>query len=191
MAERLDLGGMIWSLAAFDVSSLAVDEVRDVVLDAQALANAAATFSAAVLEHFHRSGVWADDGSLSAAAWAASRTGAAIAATRAQVGIGRVQRTLPSVAAPARQGRLTADHLRAMARCQRQHPDLAARDEELLVGQALGLDADAFRAAARHWCSRAADVAAADPEPGPEPASEVHLSQTFDGWWALNGLLSP
>jgi hypothetical protein len=93
------------------------------------------------------------------------------------------------VAEPARAGRLSADHLGALASCERRHPELAARDEAVLVGQAVELDAEAFRAVGRHWCDLAADLD--EPSTSPEPTSEVHLSQTFDGWWELQGRLSP
>jgi hypothetical protein len=160
-------------------------------LEAQALANAALAFSAAALDHLDRAGGWADDGSLSAAGWATARTGTSRAAMRAQVRAGRVERMLPSVARAARRGQLSPDHLSSLAACVRLDPGLAARDEELLVSQALELDAEALRLVGRHWRDRASDTAARQPEPGPEPTSEMHLSQTFDGWWEFAGRLRP
>src|SRR5262245_51863781 len=100
MAERLDLGDMTRSLGALDVSSLSGDELASAVLEAQALLNAAHSLAAALLDAFERSGVWAEDGALSAASWAAARTGTPRRALRAQLRAGRVQRVLPSVAEP-------------------------------------------------------------------------------------------
>jgi len=67
----------------------------------------------------------------------------------------------------------------------RQHPELAARDEQSLVGQALELGATAFRAAAHRWCAQAS--VAGDT---PAPVSELSLTKRADGTWAVEGRLT-
>src|SRR5687768_13957126 len=102
--------------------------------------NAAHALAAAVLEEFDRRGTWAADGALSGAGWAASRTTTARAVLAARARAGAVLRLLPSCEGPARAGRLSPEHLGALARCARRHRALAERDEDVLVGQALALD---------------------------------------------------
>ena len=191
MAGGLDLREMTSSLAEHEVASLCDDDLTSTVLEAVEHLNAASAHLATVMEEFERRGRWAEDGARSAAAWAAARTGSRTSELKASTRAGKALKVLPSAAEPARSGRLSPAHLGVLATCVRGHPDLAARDEELLVAQACELDADAFRVAGRYWCALAADAATSEPAPQPDPVSELHLSQTLDGWWVLNALLSP
>jgi hypothetical protein len=50
-----------------------------------------------------------------------------------------------------------------VAGCTRRHPDFAARDEALLVGQAETFDAEAYAVMTRQWEQHAAAVAGPDP----------------------------
>jgi hypothetical protein len=63
------------SVSSFDVAALSGCELAAAVLQAERLLNAVHALSAALLERFERDGGWAADGALSAAAWAAARTG--------------------------------------------------------------------------------------------------------------------
>ena len=157
------------------------------------LLNAVHSLSAVALEEFDRRGSWAADGCCSAAGWVADRTGSPKRELRARVRAGVGLRLLPGAAAAgAEMGALSPQHLAALAGCARRHPELASRDETMLVEQAQALDADAFSVAARQWVECAAAVDGPDPttEPTPEPADEVHLSRTFQGRYQLNGSFS-
>ncbi|MPY95324.1 MAG: DUF222 domain-containing protein [Acidimicrobiia bacterium] len=187
----IDVKAIVASLASVAPSSLDDDEIKALMLDGERLVNALHAFSAALVEEFDRRGTWSEDGSLSGSGWAAERTGSPKRSLRARARAGRVLRMLPTTQAPAREGRLSPEHLGALAACERQHPALACRDEELLVSQALAVDADAFRTVARHWTDRASDTYAAEPSHGPEPTDELHLSQTFEGRWELRGSFGP
>ncbi|MPY91506.1 MAG: hypothetical protein GEV08_00155 [Acidimicrobiia bacterium] len=169
------------------------DKLAGFVVDMEALLNAVYTLSAVGLEEFHRRGVWAADGALSGAGWAAGSTGSAKPSLRARVRAGAALRQLPSATPPARAGLLSPDHVGALGDCARRHGDLAARDQDLLVGQAVELDAAAFRVAARHWEDRASDADAPEPTPGPGPGpvDEAFLSKTLDGRWELRASFSP
>ena len=75
--------------------------------------------------------------------WRVVRCGLGVRAHRlpeagaaARVRTGAALRLLPGAAPPARAGRLTPQHVTVLADCVRRHPDLAARDERLLVEQA-------------------------------------------------------
>ncbi|MPY91659.1 MAG: DUF222 domain-containing protein [Acidimicrobiia bacterium] len=186
----LDIRAATVALSETDVAGLCDDELAGFVVEVEALLNAVHALSSVALEVLERRGTWAAEGARSAAGWAAGRTGTPAPSLRARVRAGKALRMLPTAAEPARAGALSPDHLTALASCERRHPALAARDEDLLVGQAVELDAGAFRAAARHWEGCAADVDAPDALPGPEPVDEVYLSKTLDGRYILNGSFS-
>ena len=75
MADRANLEEIIGSLAALDVSSFTGDDLKRLVREAQRLANVVHALAAAAMDEFDRRGTWADEGSLSAAGWAAAWTG--------------------------------------------------------------------------------------------------------------------
>ena len=192
VAEKLNLESVATLIAATNVAILGGDELARLVVDAERLLNAANALSAVALEEFERRGTWTADGSLSAASWAAARTGTPPKILRARIRAGAGLRLLPSAAPAARAGRLSPAHLAALAGCVRRHPALAARDEELLVEQAEQLDADSFRVLTRRWEERADAVDGPDPAtvPTPQPVDELHLSKTFEGRYQLNGTFS-
>jgi hypothetical protein len=74
--------------------------------------------------------------------------------------------------------------------CARKQPTFNAEDEAFLLDQARTFDAATFRMTAKEWRSKAEDTAA-DDVPVDEPARRefLHLSQTFDGWFRLDGEL--
>ena len=192
VSDTLDIEGLTSAIAALDVPSFDNDELARAVIRAEVLLNAVHAYSAVVLEEFERRGAWSADGSLSGAGWAATRTGTSPRVLRARRRAGAGLRLLPSASPAARAGRLSPAHLAALAGCVRRHPDLAARDEVLLVDQAQALDADAFGLVVRRWDDSAADVDAPDPAtlPTQEPVDELHLSQTLDGRYRLDGSFS-
>ena len=126
-----------------------------------------------MLERFEQDGGWAADGALSAAAWTAERTGSARAGLRSRRRQGAALALFPAVAVPARQGRLSAEHLRAIGECAHRYPTLVAEHDEAWCEQADALNAESFRVAARHWLEAAADAA------GPDPATAA--SDSDDG----------
>src|SRR5215218_6364450 len=191
--EGLDINQLATALAGVDVSVFGDDELAGLVVDTERLLNAAHALSAVALEEFERRGTWAGDGASSAAGWAAGRTGTATRTLRARVRAGAGLRLLPAAAPAARGGRLSPQHMGALAGCARRHPNLAARDETVLVEQAEALDADAFGVVARRWEAHAVAVDSPDPTAvvEAEPVDELHLSRTFDGRYQLNATLSP
>ena len=192
MAVAEEVQAVTSSLADIDESALLDDELSQLVVAAERLLNAAHALSARALQEFERRGTWADEGALSAAGWTASRTSTPRRSLQARVRAGAGLRLLTSAASPARAGRLSPQHLSELANCARRHPELAARDEALLVGQALELDGDSFAVVVRQWTEFAAALDGADPVglAPPEPVDELHLSTTLDGRYQLNGSFS-
>jgi hypothetical protein len=119
------------------------------VVHVEQLLNAAHALSGVLLQRFEADGRWAADGSLSAAAWTASRTGSARAGLRSRRRQGAALAALPKVAQEARDGRLSTEHLRAVGDCAHGHLELAVEHEALWVEQAEALSAERFRVARR------------------------------------------
>jgi hypothetical protein len=192
MAVAEELRSIVAVLADIDAASMSGDELACSVVAAEALLNAAHSLSAVVLDEFDRRGAWADEGALSAAGWVAGRTGTSPRVVRARERAGAGLRLLPGVGSAARAGRLSPHHVNALAICARRHPDLAARDEAILVEEAEALDADAFGLVARRWAERAEAVDGPDRATLATPAKldELHLSRTFDGRYQLDGNFS-
>jgi Domain of unknown function (DUF222)/HNH endonuclease len=188
------LAFVVASVCSLDVSHLAGVELAAAVLEAERLVNAANALSAVLLERFERDGGWDADGALSAAAWTAQRTGSARAGLRSRRRQGAALALLPAVAVPARNGRLSTEHLRAIGDCAHRHPSLAAEHDEAWCEQAEALNAESFRVATHHWLDAAADAAEPDPATA-APASEdeesrLHIARTFDGWLRVDGCLA-
>lgn len=184
------------SIPSLDVGSVPRRDLPVVILRIEQLANAVNALSAAALHQFELDGGWAADGALSAAVWTAERTGSARAGLRNRVRQGAALAQLDAVAAEARAGRLSPDHLRAVGSCVRRRPHLAARDEHLFVEQSAALGAEGFGAATRHWLSIADDVTddVADDEVAPLAADQVsrlNASRTLNGWLRVDGLFAP
>lgn len=188
-----DIWSLLASIAALDVHTLTDDELAGLVLDAERLLNAAHALSAVALDQFDRRGGWADDGALSASSWVANRTGTSTRLVQARLRTGRGLRALPAAATSARAGRLSPGHQEALSGCARRHPDLATRDEPVLVEQGEQLDADAFRIVVRQWDECATALESPDPTlvSIAEPADELHLSRTMGGRYELRGSFSP
>jgi Domain of unknown function (DUF222)/HNH endonuclease len=183
--------------ALVTISSLEVDlmegsELAVAVLEAEKLVNAANALSAALLERFEQDGGWAADGALSAAAWTAQRTGSPRASLRSRRRQGAALAHLPEVAAAARQGRLSTEHLAAVSDCVRRHPAPASEQDAQWLEQTETLSAEAFRLVARHWLDAAADLDGPEPRPAPDDeVSHLHISRTFQGWLRIDGCLNP
>jgi hypothetical protein len=148
--------------------------------------------ASAVLAELQQRGTWAEDGATSAAAWVAARTGERRAELASLVRIGSCLRGMPEVAGAARRCQIGFDHVRRIVDCARRAPCFDADDEAFLLEQARSFDAGTFRAVARTWRSMAGDAAAPEEPPDePDRREFLQLSQTFDGWFRLDGELGP
>jgi hypothetical protein len=179
-------------ISCVDAGSLSSDELARACVASTRLVNAALAGSAALLAEFQQRGAWADDGAVSAATWVANRTGERRSELAGRVRVGAALRQVPAAGAAARAGEISFDHARRLADCVRKDPVLAARDEAVLVESARSVDADVFRMVARHWQACAADISD-DPPPGDDMKRQerLHLWQMADGWYAVDGTLSP
>ena len=137
-----------------------------------------------------RDRAWAEDGSASAPAWLAHRTGMSSAEAARTVAAARLARTHERIGDGLRAARLSTGHLAVLARAARDRDTLFARDADALVDAAEALDIERFRIVARRWT-----VCVDDETTGPGsdggPARWLHASPTFMGHVRVDGLLDP
>ncbi|MDQ3978624.1 MAG: 13E12 repeat family protein, partial [Actinomycetota bacterium] len=135
---------------------------------------------------------WEADGARSAAAWVSTRCRTPLAAARQRVRLGRDIRSMPAFEGAWLAGEVGEAHVDALAAERRRvGAERFDPDETVLVGYAKDLSYGKFRRALAYWSQ------AVDPDGAEERAAEqredrrVHLSQSFEGVWFLDGLLDP
>ncbi len=141
---------------------------------------------------FDAGGSWEADGARSPSSWLAHRCDVPQEAARRRVRLGRALRHMPVVEAAWLAGDVGEAHVAALAAART--PETAAcfgRDESMLVEQARTLGYRLFVKALAYWGQLA------DPE-GTEKSAErqradrrLHVSTTFGGAIALDGLFDP
>jgi hypothetical protein len=90
-----EIDELLRRISSIEVDQLDSSELPGAVLRTEQLVNAIGSLSAMLLDRFEQDGGWAADGALSAAAWAAQRTGSARAGLRSRVRQGAALRQLP------------------------------------------------------------------------------------------------
>jgi hypothetical protein len=141
----------IAAISTLDGQPLPADELGDACVAITRLVNVALVRASSLLAEFQQRGNWIDDGALSAATWVANRTGQRRNELAGWTRVGTALHQVPTVEAAAAGGEITFDHAHRIADCVRKHPQLAARDEAILLESARAIDADMFRMVARHW----------------------------------------
>jgi hypothetical protein len=127
---------------------------------------------------------WASDGALSGPAWLRANTAVRATSAHAQVRTARALRAAPLLAAAFRAGQLTFGKVRLLAPLALgATADLFARDEEVLVNEAVGLTVEGVSRLVRHWSSLADDELSRPDETAgrleAEQSARVH--ETSDG----------
>jgi len=141
---------------------------------------------------FDAAGEWEADGARSAAAWVAARCRTPVTTAKAQVRVGRDLRTMPASEAAWLEGHIGEAQVEALAAAKRRvGAERFDPDEAQLVGHAKDLPYRQFRQVVAYW------EQAVDPDGAEDRAAEqrdgrrLHLSQSFEGVWFLDGLLDP
>jgi hypothetical protein len=141
---------------------------------------------------FEAAGESKSDGARSAAAWLAHRCRLPVAHARRSVWLGRALRHMGAVAAAWLAGDISAAHVGALAEARGlQATDCFRRDEALLVDWGSRLSHRQFNRALAYWSQRADPDGVENRARAQHAARRVHLSQTFGGVWALEGMLDP
>ena len=184
-----DLIGAVDALCAADPAALADGETL-VALHRQLERLAAVTTRAVAA--FDAERAWSAEGAHTASAWLRVRWNVPHTSARRRVKLGRALREMPAVEAAWLAGDIGEAQvvLLASARTPKTAPCFE-RDEEMLVDHAMKLGYRSFARALAYW------EQLADPD-GTEGSAErqhadrrLHLSQTFGGAWALQGLFDP
>jgi hypothetical protein len=141
---------------------------------------------------FDRDKCWAVDGAQNAAAWLAAKLRMARQDAYRFLRAGRRLRHMPLVADAFSEGDISLSHVEAIGRLRRPATlDAFERDEAFLVEQAKTLTYAQFQRVIAAWDD------AADPDRGEDDAKKLHddralhLSQSYQGAWFLDGNLDP
>ena len=184
-----ELVGVVDALCGVDPSRLGDGETL-VVLHRQ-LERLGAVMTRAVAS-FDAGRAWDAEGARSASAWLAVRWNVPRRSARRRVVLGRALREMPAVEAAWLSGDIDEAQVGLLASARTSETAACfARDEAMLVGQAVKLGYRALVRALAYWGQLA------DPE-GTELSAQrqhadrhLHLSQSFAGGWALDGFFDP
>src|SRR5687768_1420956 len=124
-----EITAFVAALQAFNTGDLGNDELADRCLAAVTLVDIATAHAAELAAEFEARGTWAGDGATSGTAWVASRTGHHRAELARRARIGAALRDLPAVAAAARRGEVSFDHVCRIVDCARRAPGLGDAEE--------------------------------------------------------------
>ena len=183
LAEALD------RLAAADPGSLADPESVQALHRALSALDAVTTRAVAA---FDAGGGWAATGARTAADWLATRTRAPKKECRRRVALGRTLAHLPAFGAAWAAGDICAAHVRTVAAVRRDATkDALARDEKLLLDQALALRYEPYRRGVAYWEQLADPDGTDDDAERRRNRRDVWLTQSFAGMWFGRITLDP
>ncbi len=193
---------MAISTAVVDEFASAVDKLIDadptVFADGEALVGlsrqlervAAATTRATAA--FDASGAWKPDGAHSAAAWLATRCRMPMPTARRRVRLGRALRHLPVTETAWLGGDIGEAQVGLLAKARTSGTaETLARDEELLVSEAMRLRFASFARVVGYWALQADPDGAEDRARAQHEGRRLHLSHGFEGMWFLDGVFDP
>jgi hypothetical protein len=147
-----ELQGTLADLADADLDQVADATVLvEVLVDLMTAESQLQAACARVAARVEASRVWANDGSKSAAAWLGRAAGRDRAEAAGVFGRGRDLREMPAAETEHAAGRLSARHVRVLARARRLAPHEFAADEAWLVAQAQTLQWADFVKMVAYW----------------------------------------
>ncbi|MFL6205750.1 MAG: DUF222 domain-containing protein [Acidimicrobiales bacterium] len=186
--EIIDLFAELSDLPTDHLSSGEVEEYVIASQRIRSLADAHCIRSAGVLD---RSKVWSVEGATSATAWITWRCRIPKSRATASVTAARDLRAMPMVERALLDGRLTADHVRRLADCQRTNPEEFADDEHRLIDRAASLRWSSFDRIVRYWRIYAAPDDAEGEAQRRRDERRVHCSRSFEGMVVVDAVLDP
>ncbi len=198
-----DLHQLVDDLSSADLSQLSSTELQDAALRIQKERHRLGALAAQIIQRWDASGVWAADGSRTAATRLSRETKCSVQGARTEIRRARQSRLMPQAVAAVVNEDLSLDHLDLLGKALTpQRRDRFTQDESLLVGHCTTLRfADAVTAL-NYWCQRADAQAATDAGDdvdsgsdqsgsGPTITGQVHASTTFQGNLVISGDLDP
>ena len=145
-----------------------------------------------LIGEWDRRGAWRSTGAKSASSALASMDRSPKAECGARVKLERSLRDLPAVREAYRAGDIREAHARLLARARNPRSAMAmARDEAMLVDQAMTLPFSQFTRVVDYWLQRADPDGADDSDLERRERRHVSLDRTLAGMWSGTTLLDP
>ena len=141
---------------------------------------------------FDASRAWDGDGARTAAAWLAVWCRLPMPTARARVRLGRDLRHLGTAEAAWLDGDVGEAQVTLLGRARTPATEEAlVRDEAMLVGEAARLRFGSFARVLTYWAQRADPDGADGDARAQHDGRRLHLSQSLDGMWFLDGVVDP
>ncbi len=141
---------------------------------------------------FDASGEWQAAGARSAAAWLTAFSHLPSGTCRREVSLGRALRHMDRVEEAWLAGDIGQAHVALLARARTPVTENDFdRDEKSLVDDAMRLRFSSFARVLAYWMYHADPDGAEDEAARQRERRRLHLSQSFEGLWFLNGILDP
>lgn len=138
-----------------------------------------------------RDGAWRAGGALSAPSWLAHQGRISKTDATRMVRSARLARDHERTGKALTAGDLTVGHVDQLARAARNRQDLYADHEGTLLDAATRLNPQQFLLVTRRWVLLAEDQLASRGPYGRFQRRHLHVSATFDGMVAIDGMLDP
>lgn len=189
MTVLTDLEAAIDGLGDADPASLADSDAIQALHRQLARLEA---LTARAVAAFDASQSWEADGARSAAMWLAVRCRLPQAACRRRVQSGRAMRSMPIVEAAWLAGDISGAQVEVLTAARTPvTAEVFARDEAVLVEQATSLRFRHFQRIVAYW-RQLADPDGVETDAAAQfERRRLHLSQTFNGMWVLDGCFDP
>jgi hypothetical protein len=184
-----DLAGVVDAVCNADPTALADGEAIVALHRQLDRLEAATTRASAAFDAERR---WDADGARSAAAWMAVRCNHPVRSARQRVRLGRELRHMAAVEKAWLAGDIGVAHVASLARARTPVTEACfARDEEQLVFHAVNHTYRGFVRALAYWSQLADPDGVENAAEAAHEARRLHLSQSFEGQWFLDGVLDP
>ncbi|MGH9209361.1 MAG: DUF222 domain-containing protein [Acidimicrobiales bacterium] len=195
IARLARVGAELDGLVDYDLDGVDRGELGDALVVSQQLRAKLTAVEAGLVGCFDAARSYRAEGSRSTATWLAQRSNTPRQTIQAVVRLARRLRSMPATRAALGEGRLAPERAEVLAR-QAGSPrkpvaDAFVVDEDELVDSAVQEGFGEFCRQVGYWRDRV------DPDGGEPHADKlhdqrrVHLSQSFEGQWFLDGLLEP
>jgi hypothetical protein len=178
-------------LLSSDELGLTDGELAEALIAIDSLGSRIAARRSSLVSRWDASMIWAGDGARSAGAWLTARCEVTRGQASWEVHQARMLRAMPHVAAAFAEGRLGSAKVRSLVKAREGVEEAFAAHEQWLVEQAEALTVVHAGYLLRRWRLTALADASQDDAAAADAKAGLHLSQTFDGEWALDGTCDP
>lgn len=179
-----------WPLAA-DPQTMTDDELEVHVIDTARAMNVLEAQLATAVAEVDRRRLAEERHVLTTKQWLRHTCRMAASRASAVLAMGRALVQMPTTAAIARSGAITANGLRMLTAAHNDHPHAFPRHEAVLADAATHLGPRDLRAAIGHWEQQVAYPETIEAIESRKRRRRLSVAQSWDGMWALSGSLDP